>query len=72
MSLSSCSLVLLIANIAVSIALSSFVCFISTSRDPFDAAAEALHDYVAELRTPFIVFIPDIGVSAVSVSVIVH
>ena len=39
MSLSSCLLVLLMANIAVRMACTSFVCFILTSRDPSDAAA---------------------------------
>ena len=44
----------------------------STSRDSLDAAAKALHDYVAELAAPFVVFVPNIGVSAVPVPVIVH
>ena len=42
---------------------------IFTSRDSSDPAAEALHGDVAEFRTPFVVFVPDIGERRMPVSV---
>lgn len=72
MSLSSCPLVLLMANIAVRMACTSFVCFILTSRDPSDTAAETLHGNAAELTAPVVVFIPDIGESRMTVAFGVH
>ena len=72
MSLSSCPLVLLMANIAVRMACTSFVCFILTSRDPSDTAAETLYGNAAELTAPVVVFVPDIGESRMTVAFGVH
>ena len=72
MSLSSCPLVLLMANIAIRMACTSFVRFILTSRDPSDTAAETLHGNAAELTAPVVVLVPDIGESRMTVSFGVH
>ena len=72
MSLSSCSLVLLMANIAVKIACTSFECFIFTSPDPSDPAAEALYHDAAEFAAPVVIFIPDIGKSGMFVALAIY
>ena len=60
-SLSSCSLVLLMANIAVNIALISFVFFIYSSRHAFQPATEASDTDASEFVAQVVVLVPYIG-----------